>query len=170
MSLRLILTRHAKSSWKHSGLDDHDRPLNRRGRESAASIGRWLSNKGYSPDLVLSSTSARTCETWERMSGEFECGVKILKVASLYHSDPENILSEIRESETAGTVLVLGHNPGIGETAKMLAALPPNQSEFGRYPTAATTVFDFDIPNWSRANWGIGRISDFIVPRMLNNG
>lgn len=167
MSLLLILTRHAKSSWKHPGLDDHDRPLNRRGRESAAIIGRWLSDRGYSPDLVLSSTSARTCETWERMSDEFGDGAEMRREASLYHADPAEILSTLRGAGTAGTLLVLGHNPGIGEAADMLAAVPPNHPEFERYPTAATTVFEFDIPNWSEADRGMGRIADFIAPRML---
>ncbi|MGR3409824.1 MAG: SixA phosphatase family protein, partial [Paracoccus sp. (in: a-proteobacteria)] len=32
---RLILTRHAKSAWDDPTLDDHDRPLNDRGRRSA---------------------------------------------------------------------------------------------------------------------------------------
>lgn len=170
MSLRLILTRHAKSSWKHPGLDDHDRPLNRRGREAATSIGRWIAERGYAPDLVLSSTSARTCETWERMSGDFGDETEIRLVTSLYHADPEEILSALRGAGTIGTVLVLGHNPGIGEAAELLAAVPPNHPEFERYPTAATTVFDFDIPNWSEAGWDMGQVADFIVPRFLGGG
>jgi len=39
MTRRLILMRHAKSSWDHPGLDDHARPLNGRGAASAEALG-----------------------------------------------------------------------------------------------------------------------------------
>ena len=58
--LRLILMRHAKSDWSHLDLSDHDRPLNNRGKASAAALGDWLRVKSYLPDQVLSSTAART--------------------------------------------------------------------------------------------------------------
>ena len=68
MSLRLILTRHAKSSWDSPVAGDHARPLNERGRKSAKAIGQWLSGKGYEPVLVLSSDAERTRETWALMA------------------------------------------------------------------------------------------------------
>ena len=61
---RLILTRHAKSDWDDPMLDDHDRPLNKRGQRSAAELGEWLHSRGYEPDEVLCSTALRTRETW----------------------------------------------------------------------------------------------------------
>ena len=102
------------------------------------------------------------------MSGEFGGETEIRMETSLYHADPADILSTLRGAGTVATVLVLGHNPGIRVAADLLAAVPPNHMEFERYPTAATTLFDFDIPNWSELNWGMGRVDDFIVPRMLS--
>ena len=67
MTRTLILTRHAKSSWDAPVASDHDRPLNKRGRKSAPAIGTWLKQNGWLPDEVISSTSARTRETWDRM-------------------------------------------------------------------------------------------------------
>ena len=55
----LGLLRHAKSDWS-LGLEDHDRPLNKRGQRSAEAIGYWLARKGLSPDEILCSTSKRT--------------------------------------------------------------------------------------------------------------
>ena len=55
---RLILMRHAKSSWATPGQDDHARPLNGRGKVSARVLGEWLTHHGYIPDLTLSSDSA----------------------------------------------------------------------------------------------------------------
>ena len=49
MTLRLILTRHAKSGWDDPDLEDFDRPLTERGRRSAAAIGRWLGRRAIGP-------------------------------------------------------------------------------------------------------------------------
>ena len=72
MTLRLILMRHAKSSWDSPGLDDHERPLNGRGCRSAKAIGAWLNDHGYLPDLVLSSDAERTRETWGIVAAELQ--------------------------------------------------------------------------------------------------
>ena len=55
MTLTLILTRHAKSSWGDADLEDHARPLNKRGRASAKAIGRWIADHGITPQEVLCS-------------------------------------------------------------------------------------------------------------------
>ena len=52
MTLRLILTRHAKSSWDDPLMSDHDRPLNERGKAAAADLGNWLASRGYVPEEV----------------------------------------------------------------------------------------------------------------------
>ncbi len=64
MTRRLIVMRHAKSSWKHAGLTDHQRPLNKRGRKDAPRVARALIERGWTPRRVLSSDAARTRETW----------------------------------------------------------------------------------------------------------
>ena len=61
---RLILTRHAKSSWDDPMTPDHDRPLNERGKAAAADLGQWLASRGYVPDEVLCSDSLRTRKTF----------------------------------------------------------------------------------------------------------
>jgi len=68
MISRLILMRHAKSSWKYHDLSDHERPLNQRGRKSAVKIAKELIRLEWIPDKLYSSDSARTRETWGRMS------------------------------------------------------------------------------------------------------
>src|SRR5262249_42176276 len=46
----LYLLRHAKSSWKDPGLDDHDRPLNKRGRQAAKLMATYLRRSEITPD------------------------------------------------------------------------------------------------------------------------
>ena len=59
----LHLLRHAKSSWKDEALDDHERPLSKRGRETAKALGRYLRREKIKPDLVVCSTAVRATET-----------------------------------------------------------------------------------------------------------
>ena len=59
MARRLIVMRHAKSSWKNPKLRDHQRPLNKRGRRDAPRVARALRKAGWVPDAVLSSVLTR---------------------------------------------------------------------------------------------------------------
>ncbi len=163
MSLTLILTRHAKSSWDDPMLEDHDRPLNKRGRKSALAISGWLQHNGWLPDEVLSSTSARTRETWDRM------GLKADKICfhrSLYHAAPEDMLIEL-SGATEPTVLMLGHNPGIAGFANRILRDTPNHARFNDYPTCATTVIRFLITDWADIQWNSGEVLGFTLPREL---
>ena len=81
MSLKLILMRHAKSGWDDP-VEDHDRPLNSRGRISAEVMGKWLQAKGHLPQEALVSTARRTTETFRGL-GIAPQKVKFL--SSLYH-------------------------------------------------------------------------------------
>ena len=64
---QLLLLRHAKSSWDDASMPDRDRPLNARGRRSAAAMRQAMRNLGLSPDVVLVSTARRTMETLEAL-------------------------------------------------------------------------------------------------------
>ncbi len=161
---RLILTRHAKSSWDDPGMDDHDRPLNARGRRAALELGDWLASRGYEPEEVLSSTATRTRETWDRIRAvHLETTPDVRFLPELYHASPEVMLKVLRTA-TAHTVLMLGHNPGIAAFAAALAASPPQHPDFRRYPTAATLVVDFAIETWAEAKPGDGDVRDFFRP------
>ncbi|NOE27769.1 histidine phosphatase family protein [Ruegeria sp. HKCCD6157] len=163
MTRILILTRHAKSSWDSPGLGDHDRPLNKRGRKSAPAIAAWLRHHGWLPDEVLSSTSTRTRETWDRMGLQAD---KVSFHSALYHADSKVMLREL-SGATEPAVLMLGHNPGIADFANRLVRQPPNHIRFFDYPTCATTVMSFDISGWAEVRWQTGTVLGFTIPREL---
>ena len=159
---RLILTRHAKSAWDDPTLDDHDRPLNDRGRRSARALGDWMASRGYEPEEVLCSTAARTQETWAVIAGApLEVRPLIRMESALYHAGADRMLAVLRTA-TQPTVMMLGHNPGISEFAAMLPARPPMDPDFRRYPTAATLVIDFQIDDWRQVQPGQGSVMDFV--------
>ncbi|WP_158969149.1 SixA phosphatase family protein [Chachezhania sediminis] len=164
MTRTLILMRHAKSSWDDPRLDDHDRPLNKRGRKSAVALGDWLALEGIAPDQVLCSTATRTQETYE--------GLKIPLLpqlrADLYHAGPAEMLEILREASGAN-VLMVGHNPGIAAFAERLVAEAPDHPRFHDYPTGATLIVRFDIGHWADLTPGTGTVLDFVAPRELTD-
>ena len=158
----LILMRHAKSDWT-SGIDsDHARPLNPRGRASALALGDWLRDKSWLPDEVLCSSALRTRETLEGLG--LEAPVRFLDV--LYHAGPE-VMQETLKAAQGDTVLLIGHNPGIAEFARLLLAEAPRHGRFRDYPTGATLIARFPLDTWSALRWGIGEAAAFVVPREL---
>ncbi len=161
---RLILTRHAKSAWDDPAMADHDRPLNQRGRRSALELGDWLHSRGYEPDQVLCSTAVRTRETWATLAAApLEVTPQIEFLAGLYHASPDVMLKALSRA-TGDTVMMIGHNPGIAEFARLLAARPPAHADFARYPTAATLVVDFQLDSWKEVRAGAGSVLDFFIP------
>lgn len=166
MTLRLILTRHAKSDWASTALGDHDRPLNARGRRQAPLIGEWLAGKGYLPDRVLCSDALRTRETAELILAELPDPPPVTFLAALYHASAAGMLECLKRAE-GRAVMVIGHNPGIADLAGSLAQTQPEHPRFLDYPTSSTGVFDFDAQTWSGLTPGTGRITDFVIPADL---
>lgn len=167
MTLRLILTRHAKSSWDDPTLADHDRPLNGRGRHAAAMIGGWLHSRGDVPEEVLCSDAVRTRETWERIAPLVGGSPELRLKSTLYHAGPDVMLAVLRGA-TAACVMMVGHNPGIADFAERLVARPPSDPEFRRYPSGATLVATFEADRWADVGFGTGSVVDFITPRALD--
>ncbi|PSL18488.1 SixA phosphatase family protein [Shimia abyssi] len=162
MALKLILVRHAKSSWDDLTLPDHDRPLNKRGRASARALGDWLRHEGMLPDQIFTSSAQRTLETLDLM----QLAVKPVVKSALYHAGAFAMLHQIKDA-TGRKVMVLGHNPGIGELAERLARKLPKHQKFLDYPTGATTVFRFNTDSWKDVEFGTGKVKSFVIPREL---
>jgi len=164
MTRRLIIMRHAKSSWSTPGLADHDRPLNGRGQRSARALGDWLRDKGFLPDEAVVSSSLRTVQTFEGLNLD----VQAQFTPEFYHAGPLTFAERLK-STTGRSVLFIAHNPGIAEFAHMMTQVPPDHPRFDDYPTGATTVLEF-APNARGEvafDWNTGIVVDFIVPRQL---
>ena len=166
MTLTLILTRHAKSDWDDPTLSDHDRTLNARGRGDAPKVGAWLRARGHVPGQALVSSAVRAQETWAGIAPELGQAVAMTTEPKLYHAEAETILSHLRRA-TAPVVMIVGHNPGIGEFAHRIVEAPAAHPRFIDYPTCATLVAEFPGEDWAAVDWWSARVVDFIVPRDL---
>lgn len=167
---RLILLRHAKSAWP-DGVADEERPLAERGRVAAALIGDYLKSERLTPDLALVSTARRTQETWALVRERLSRRPERRDVAELYAASAGEILRVLQAADPAfGTVLVLGHNPGMQELALALTGegdAESRQRMAEKYPTAGLAVIDFPVAGWADVAPGGGRLERFVTPRSL---
>ena len=154
MRTRLIVMRHAKSSWSDASLDDHDRPLNKRGRRDAPRIAEELRNRDWIPDRIRVSSSKRTVETLELME-TISQNSAIDVEPSLYHSNISTLLRAVEETEDGKTTMILSHNPG----TEILVHQLSNRLEV--MPTAAAALFEKHHDDWI--------LIDVLRPKLLED-
>jgi len=168
---RLHLLRHAKSDYP-DGVDDHDRPLTRRGREVARRVGRHLAKTAGEIDLVLCSTATRARETLDEMLLAFaERPPPVRFEDDLYLAGATALLRRLRRiDEDRGAVLVVGHNPGIHEFALALAnpETPGYAALSGKFPTAARASF-IVASTWEALAPGEQKLIDYVTPKSLGD-
>jgi phosphohistidine phosphatase len=169
----LVLFRHAKSAWPPD-VPDHDRPLAGRGIGAAPVMGRWLRGAGLVPSLVLCSTARRARETWELAQTGLAATPPVIFEPGVYEATAGELLALIRAvPDQEGTLLLVGHNPGIGDLAALLAAAASGSAGPGdlermraKFPTAAIAVLR------SAGTWGDlaprkARLTAFVTPHGL---
>jgi phosphohistidine phosphatase len=165
---RVYLLRHAKSSWKHPGVPDHDRPLAPRGRRAAKAIAGHLREQGIEPELVLCSTARRARETLERI--EPALGTPAVRIeVELYGATAAALLQRLRAvPDAVGSVMLIGHNPALHLLALDLARPAPTLRELeAKYPTAALATLAFPGRTWRALDRGTAELADFVRPREL---
>ncbi|WP_371398021.1 histidine phosphatase family protein [Fretibacter rubidus] len=161
MASHLLLMRHAKSSWDDSGLSDHERPLNKRGRRASGLVARTLVARGYAPDVIWSSDAARTLETAKRLIRIIPGAQTVHHNPALYHASANTMLTIMqRESEPGGRLMIMAHNPGMAELYNLITG------HYHRFPTGACAVFKRigKAPWHDPQSW---RVVDMVLPRDL---
>lgn len=161
--IRMILMRHAKSSWEDD-VADFDRPLNGRGLRDAPRIAAELSDRGWYPDVVVHSAALRTTQTWEMMASHFPEVRQVVSAKSLYHGSPSDI-RQVAEALPAdcGTCLIIGHNPGWELAVHQLS------SQNVRMTTANAALFENVANQWESSfgepsSW---QLIDILRPKEL---
>lgn len=168
MSKTLLLLRHAKSSWDDPDLTDHERPLAPRGRRASGLIASYLRTNRITPELVLCSSSARTRETLERISAGFAGEVEVEIEKGLYGTSPDHLLARLQEvSHDVGSLMMIGHAPGIPELARRLAGRGADLERLqGKFPTAALARLSFE-GSWQALGPGTAELVGYVKPREL---
>lgn len=160
--LRLVLFRHAKSSWANVELSDFERPLNERGRGDAPRMAAQLYPLLGKKPLFLSSPACRAATTARYAA--ISCKIPDTAIhyhACLYHASPETIWQLILEQDKSiSTLVIFGHNEGLTELATACS-----QSAIKHLPTAGVAVFDFDSLDWSQLEQEKAHLITFNYPK-----
>ncbi len=168
--MRLMLLRHAKAEKATAGLRDRDRPLARRGQQDATRVGAYLVHHKFFPDRVLVSPARRTRETWERIVPAFSTPPAVAYEEPLYDGGPEAILTLIKESDAAQTLMVIGHNPVLHDLAQLLVAsgdLTLRELLNEGLPTAGLVIIGFAGSDWRELHPRGGRLERLVTPESL---
>ncbi|XP_051135987.1 uncharacterized protein At3g52155, chloroplastic [Andrographis paniculata] len=128
---RLVLLRHARSSWDDRSLRDHDRPLSKSGRADAVKLSQKLEQLNWIPELILCSDAQRTRETLkimqERVRGFMEAEVHFISsfysVSAMDGQTAEHLQQAIcnYSRDEILTIMCMGHNRGWEEAASMFS-------------------------------------------------
>src|SRR5216683_4761246 len=169
--LRLMLMRHAKSSWSSPGMQDAARPLTGRGEAAARLMGGYMAHHSLVPDRVLCSPARRSRDTWAAIAAKWPVDMDVVFDQRLYEATPQTVLSIVRDQDDAArTLLVIGHNPGLQEAAELLIAagdVELRERLREKFPTAALAVIDFAVNKWSRIHDRSGRLDRYVIPRSI---
>lgn len=132
-------------------------------------MAAWLRKRKLIPQLVLCSTARRVKETYALLRADLGAEPPVRETRHLYMALPREILAEIGKSpDDINTLMVIGHNPGIGSLAHWLAGQGDRQ-ELARlaekFPTAAVAVLDFDVEHWTEIDADSGTLRHFATPK-----
>lgn len=168
MTLALHLLRHAKSGWDNPSLEDFDRPLSDRGRREAQWLGDLLRTRGISPSRIVCSSAQRTRETLAGVLPALSREASIDVTRRLYEAPAERLLTVIREQlPTDGSVMLIGHNPGLEDLANMLGGTGDRLTIAAlrdKYPPAGLASFEVDAARWSDLGAANARLVGFETP------
>lgn len=159
---QLYLIRHAKSSWDNPGLDDLDRPLNKRGKRDAPFMGERLHKLGVRPDMVYTSPAKRARKTARTIADcvGYPSG-RIQQHDDIYTSDINKLLRVVRQTEgRVGRLFLVGHNYVLTDLAEYLTNEP-----LGNVPTCGVVAIDFDIDSWHQVGEAAGQLQFFDYPK-----
>lgn len=158
----LYLLRHAKSSWKEPGLQDFDRPLNGRGRESAPLVGSFIRKKKLRIDLIISSPATRARQTAGLVKGSAGLSADLLFDERIYEADVARLVEVVTQAaESADALLLVGHNPGLEAFLTFLTG------EVQTMPTATLSSLALDVEKWAKVREETGRLEWIVRPKEL---
>lgn len=162
----LLIMRHAKSDWDNSQLSDHERPLNRRGRQDAPRMGKLLKDEDLVPDLIITSTAERALTTAELAALACDYEGELHTTRQFYHADPETYLEVLRGvDEKHERVMIVGHNPGMEALVEALTG------QAQHFTTANIAHVQLPIAAWAHLHEDVtGRLLNLWRPKEVHQG
>lgn len=159
---KLYLVRHAKSSWDNPNLDDHERPLNSRGKRDAPYMANLLKEKIELPNLIISSTAKRALSTAEIFAEIFFIKPdEFIRDKNLYNASSYELLSIINNLPNEfQRVMIFAHNPGLTMLTNHIG-----DNYIDNIPTCGMVEIHFEVNSWKEIEYNKGNIIKFEYPK-----
>jgi len=161
-SRTLWILRHAKAEEAPpKGGGDHARELRPKGRRAARAMGELLGRLDDGPELALASDAARARATAELAieAGELTC--ELVLEPAIYEATAERLLAVLhRVPAQTGRLLLVGHQPGLGELLGLLLGHEPE------FPAGSLARLELATA-WSSLGPGCARLTLLVTPAVL---
>jgi phosphohistidine phosphatase len=160
----LYLMRHAKSSWKHTELNDLDRPLLEKGLKRTRLIIEHLQKNNTIIEFVLTSHAVRAYETARLMAHAFNVDEHNLRVEKrVYMADSSSLMDQFYDlPQKTSHVLMVGHNPSITSFANTFL-----EEKIDYLPTSGIVAISFDTDKWEELALAPFKTEFMIFPKMF---
>lgn len=160
---KLLIVRHAKSSWEQD-VNDKDRALSFRGVNDAHLVSNHLKNSIKEVDAVFSSPANRAFHTCLIFMRNLEIDFKKLCVTNkLYDFSGENVLDFVKSLNNIDkTVMIFGHNHAFTAIANSLGS-----NYIDNLPTSGFVALQFNVNSWSEIREG--KTETIIFPKQLKS-
>ena len=114
----LILWRHAEAKDPGEGQDDLSRALTSRGEKQATRMAKWLDRQLPEATRVLVSPAARCEQTALALSRKYKIRPELAPGCGV-----EDLLIAVQWPDARSPILVVGHQPALGQTIAHLMGL-----------------------------------------------
>lgn len=160
----LFIIRHAKSNWDNPALSDFDRPLNHRGKSDAPMMAERLIEKGFKPDLIVSSPANRALTTAHYFADALQYSRDLIEIeASLYEASVHDWFALVnRLPEHIQNVMIFGHNPAITYFTKSLC-----NCRIDNIPTCGMALCKITADKWADVKENSAELSWFNYPKLI---
>ncbi len=125
-----------------------------------------IASEGVAPDLVLCSSARRARETLTLVSVGLRPLPEVRVEDELYAADAAVLLDRLgRVRDEVGSVMLVGHNPGLQELGTLLLDRPGRTRMAQKFPTAALATLSARVPTWRGLQPGSARLRGLVRPR-----
>ncbi len=160
---KVLLCRHAKSSWANSELTDWERPLNKRGEKDIPQMSKiWLAKESM-PEIIIYSPSVRTKATAKGIADNWNFTGECRQMDNLYHASQEDLLAVLENlSEDFNYVMIIAHNPGITDFFNDYTLL-----QIDNVPTCAMGLCTLEVNLWQEVRGKKWLVNHFLSPKLI---
>lgn len=158
----LTLIRHGKSSWDFDGLNDDERPLNKRGQKDVPAMALRFVAQGHRPDYLLSSYATRALTTARLFARQLRYPVERIRLSeALYECSREDLYQIVTGlNDQHWHVCLFGHNPGF-----TLFANDVSGADIDNIPTTGIAHIQLNVDSWKEVATGCGELLQFDFPK-----